>query len=222
MDEHRAAVAHARAPAHEVVARRAEAVRAVDVEQVDRRPRAAPATRASARGGRARARRGARGWRGRARVSSSPSSGCAAISCGPRSEPRCGSIATTSTPAAAARASTIVERPRNEPISTIRPPAGTAPRAAVEPRGLGLGQPALDVARENASRRRRVRLHAARASRAPARRWPPGTAGRARSPRTTGCSGCPALSRNGSAIATTPSTHRKRASPSASMYCTVR
>ena len=49
----------------------------------------------------------------------------AVISCGPRSEPAWGSIATTEP---AASASTIVERPRKEPISTTWPPLAAAPQ----------------------------------------------------------------------------------------------
>jgi hypothetical protein len=59
-----------------------------------------------------------------------PRAASGAISCGPRSLPACGSIATTSTPPRAARASTIVERPRNEPISTMRPGSDTREAAS--------------------------------------------------------------------------------------------
>ena len=46
-----------------------------------------------------------------------------------------------------APASTIAERPRNEPISTTRPAGATAAAAVVQAPRLRLGQPALDVAR---------------------------------------------------------------------------
>src|SRR6478735_6833086 len=56
--------------------------------------------------------------------SSAASAAYPSNSWGPRSLPAWGSIAITSTSGAAADASTIVERPRKLPISTIDPPAG--------------------------------------------------------------------------------------------------
>ena len=64
---------------------------------------------------------------------------------GPRSLPACGSIATTSTSGAAALASTIVERPRKLPISTIDPPSGHRVAGVEQRRRLARGHPPVDV-----------------------------------------------------------------------------
>ena len=218
----------ARAPADEVVARAARS----GARRRRTAGRPAPGTLAERLLRAARAR-GARGsatparsrFARNARRSSSPRRPASStFCCGPRSRPRCGSIATTSTPSAAARASTIVERPRNEPISTIRPPGPSVAGGARQALGLRVGQPALDAVGKRgqrswcgvAVRPARGERHAERAGR-----------------RATHCSASttaanddevevgPALSRNGSATATTPSTHRN-ARLAAARACTAR
>ena len=150
-----------RPPKLDVVACRRVAMGAVDVEQVDGalRPRSSARARAAAHGGRGpRRRRGARLARNAAK-SSSPLLGV-------------GSDLLRAAVAAAVgidrdelhavarprRASTIVERPRNEPISTIRPRGAHAHAAASHRRrGLRVGQPALDALDERPRRVREAR-----------------------------------------------------------------
>ena len=127
VDEHRAAVGDPDPVVADVGERRRVTVGAVDVQHVDRAHRPDverivgehPQVRAPGRR-RRRVRRLARNtsW------SSAASAANPSNSWGPRSLPAWGSMAITSTPGAAAIASTMVERPRKLPISTIDPPAG--------------------------------------------------------------------------------------------------
>ena len=96
------------------------------------------------------------------------------ISCGPRSPPPWGSIATSSTPEAAAEASTIVERPRNEPISTIRPPAADTPAASHRQRACAsVSQPSTPSSRASTAAKPSTAGRAVR----PATELTPGPAG---------------------------------------------
>ncbi len=127
--EHRPAGPDARAPARDVVHRRAQPVGAVHVQQVDRpRNRVERVLRRQAHvphlvgaPRRARGSRGTRRCRPRPRP---PSRGSPA---GRGRSRRAGRWRPPRTPVPpAARASTIADRPRKLPISTIRPPGGTA------------------------------------------------------------------------------------------------
>ena len=161
VDEHRPARRDAPAPADEVRARRPEAVRAVDVQQRER-----PGDVAVRVGGElahvAHAVGDARGRQvgaGTPRESASPREASAAISCGPRSLPACGSIATTEP---AASASTTVERPRKDPISTTAPAGRARERRGRQPRACAsVSQPSIARRRARSTRGRRA---AARAS----------------------------------------------------------
>ena len=126
VDEHRAAVGHPDPVVADVGERRRVAVGAVDVQHVDRvhDRRRGHRRRTSAGAAPGRRRRRVRGWRGTPRGRRRPPSAYPSNSWGPRSLPAWGSMAITSTSGAAAIASTMVERPRKLPISTIDPPAG--------------------------------------------------------------------------------------------------
>ena len=124
VDQQRPAVADSPAPIPQVGPGRPVAVGTVDVQHVDR-----TGDRVVRRGGERGHVADAVGDAGAGQVGlertlgrRTPRRRSRGSSCGPRSLPACGSMATTSTPVGAAAASTIVERPRKLPISTIRPP----------------------------------------------------------------------------------------------------
>ncbi len=125
----------------------------------------------------------------------------------------------------------MAERPRKEPISTTRPtspPAAARVAAANRRRACAsVSQPSTSRACAHASskvttraaarrRRRRAVSPSARIDDAATHCTPNTIVAKSTMP------SLPAVSRKGSAMATTPSTHRKRVSPSATMYWTVR
>ena len=231
MDQHRPAGPDARAPARRC--RRAPG------GSGGRRRRRARRSRPRPR--RARPARSARTWRTRSRTparsrfarkrswSASPVAASVSISCGPRSVPACGSIAITSTPSGAAVASTIVERPRKLPISTMRPGGASAAAASWSRRGLvSLSQPSTpSIAARWFTPRRRHGRAASGVRRAPERERRDHRA-RARAGGRRARARCRAGGRRSGAGGAArpprrcPRTTMNRALPSASRYCTAR